>query len=112
MKRYHLGGWSFGGLVSLNVAERLLALGEEISFVALLDAPLHVHAEVTQTEAELAAFYVADAARILGPGAGEPPRAQASNSSGWRSGWPPRVTAPRSPPTWRPGSTSTRPTCA
>lgn len=70
---YHLGGWSFGGLISLDIAERLLALGEEVAFVALLDAPVHVHDEVTQTEAELAAFYVADAARTLGPDPGQPP---------------------------------------
>ncbi|MBM7773853.1 amino acid adenylation domain-containing protein [Actinokineospora baliensis] len=70
---YRVGGWSFGGLVSLCVAEALLARGEQVAFALLLDAPMQVHGEVTQTERELAGFFVADAARTLGPDAGPPP---------------------------------------
>jgi amino acid adenylation domain-containing protein len=34
---YHLGGWSVGGLVALEMAQQLLAHGERISVLALLD---------------------------------------------------------------------------
>ncbi len=37
---YLLGGWSFGGVVALAVAERLAAQGEEIRRVVLLDTEL------------------------------------------------------------------------
>jgi amino acid adenylation domain-containing protein len=70
---YRLAGWSFGGLVALRVAEQLNTLGERVAFVTLMDTPLHIHEEVTQTEAQLAAFYAADAARALGPDTGQPP---------------------------------------
>jgi len=83
---YRLAGWSFGGLVALNVAEKFREFGEEVSFVALLDAPLHIHQEVIQTEAELAAFYVADAARTLGPNvdkAPDPATSTAAEQLGW-----------------------------
>jgi amino acid adenylation domain-containing protein len=34
---YHLGGWSVGGLVALEIAQQLLAQGERIGLLALLD---------------------------------------------------------------------------
>jgi thioesterase domain-containing protein len=34
---YHLGGWSAGGLVALEMAQQLLAQGESIALLALLD---------------------------------------------------------------------------
>ncbi|MBB5803452.1 amino acid adenylation domain-containing protein [Saccharothrix ecbatanensis] len=78
---YRLGGWSFGGLVALKVAERLREAGEQVSFVALMDAPFQVHEEVTQTEAELAGYYVADAARTLGPNAAAAPDPATASSA-------------------------------
>jgi amino acid adenylation domain-containing protein len=35
---YHLGGWSFGGLVAFEMAQQLHEIGEPIGLVALLDA--------------------------------------------------------------------------
>ncbi|MFC5286508.1 amino acid adenylation domain-containing protein [Actinokineospora guangxiensis] len=70
---YRIGGWSFGGLVSLRIADALVAQGQRVAFVAMLDAPMRVHDEVTQTEDELAGYFVADAARTLGPNAPTPP---------------------------------------
>ncbi|MEO5731116.1 MAG: alpha/beta fold hydrolase, partial [Byssovorax sp.] len=35
---YHLGGWSFGGLVAFEMARQLLADGETVAVLALLDA--------------------------------------------------------------------------
>jgi amino acid adenylation domain-containing protein len=37
---YHLGGWSVGGLVALEVARQLLAAGQEVGLLALLDTTL------------------------------------------------------------------------
>jgi amino acid adenylation domain-containing protein len=37
---YRLGGWSAGGLVALEVAQQLLAQGEEVALLALLDTGL------------------------------------------------------------------------
>lgn len=33
---YHLGGWCFGGLVALEMARQLLALGREVALLALI----------------------------------------------------------------------------
>lgn len=35
---YILGGWSFGGLVALTMAQKLIALGEKVSKVILIDS--------------------------------------------------------------------------
>src|SRR5258708_14783093 len=35
---YLLGGWSFGGLVAFEMAQRLDALGETVALLALLDS--------------------------------------------------------------------------
>jgi len=35
---YHLAGWSFGGLVVFEMAQRLRAAGEEVGLLAMLDA--------------------------------------------------------------------------
>jgi thioesterase domain-containing protein/acyl carrier protein len=47
---YHLGGWSFGGLVAFEMAQQLHAIGESLGLVALLD---------TQAETEQVEFDVA-----------------------------------------------------
>ena len=35
---YRLGGWSFGGLVALEMAQRLSAIGEAVEWLGLLDS--------------------------------------------------------------------------
>ena len=37
---YLLAGWSMGGLIALEAAERLRAAGEEVALVAMLDSYL------------------------------------------------------------------------
>jgi amino acid adenylation domain-containing protein len=75
---YRLAGWSMGGLVALRIAERLIGMGKEVALVTLLDAPTKIHEQVTHDEVELAAHYVADAARGMCPKAGDPPDPRAS----------------------------------
>ena len=70
---YRMGGWSFGGLIALEIASRLRAAGEQVEFVALLDTPLNIHDTLEQSEAELAGFFVADIAWSFGPDAPQPP---------------------------------------
>jgi thioesterase domain-containing protein/acyl carrier protein len=36
---YYIGGYSFGGVVALEVAQRMIKLGEQVGLVALLDPP-------------------------------------------------------------------------
>jgi thioesterase domain-containing protein/acyl carrier protein len=36
---YHIAGYSFGGFIALEMAQRLLADGETVSFLAMIDAP-------------------------------------------------------------------------
>jgi amino acid adenylation domain-containing protein len=46
---YHLGGWSFGGLVAFEMAQQLHAIGESVGLVALLDTQVetaHVEFDV------------------------------------------------------------------
>jgi len=35
---YHLAGWSAGGVIAVEIAHRILAAGEEVAFVGLLDS--------------------------------------------------------------------------
>jgi thioesterase domain-containing protein len=37
---YHLGGWSLGGVVALEMAQQLLAQGQSVALLALLDTSL------------------------------------------------------------------------
>ncbi|MFC6064418.1 non-ribosomal peptide synthetase [Streptomyces ochraceiscleroticus] len=78
---YRLAGWSLGGLIALHIAQWLQELDEQVAFVTLLDTPFSVHEEVTHTDAELAALYVADAAHTLGPDAGRAPDPESSTAA-------------------------------
>lgn len=43
---YHLGGASFGGTVALEIAQQLLAQGEQVSMLAIFDhSPIHMEPE-------------------------------------------------------------------
>jgi amino acid adenylation domain-containing protein len=71
---YHLGGWSMGGLVAFETAVLLEAVGQQVETVVLLDAPFAIPAaDPDRNDAELAADYVADAARTTGLPADELP---------------------------------------
>ena len=50
---WHLGGWSFGGLVAYEMACRLAEHGEPAGLVAILDVPPRVAAVSTDDELEL-----------------------------------------------------------
>jgi amino acid adenylation domain-containing protein len=66
---YRLAGWSMGGLVAYEIARRLEALGEDVNHLVLLDAPFPASGRpqpAPETESQLAARFVADAARTLG----------------------------------------------
>lgn len=39
---YHLCGWSFGGILAFEIAAQLVAAGEEVAFLALLESRLRV----------------------------------------------------------------------
>jgi thioesterase domain-containing protein len=62
---YLLGGWSFGGLVAFEMAQRLLRAGERVEVLALLDTvvafdappPLLTTSDLRQVHAEAAAAY-------------------------------------------------------
>jgi amino acid adenylation domain-containing protein len=40
---YHLGGWSMGGIVALEMAQQLLAQGQEVGLLVLLDTTIPVN---------------------------------------------------------------------
>ncbi len=40
---YHLGGWSMGGVVALEMAQQLLAQGQQVGLLALLDTTIPVN---------------------------------------------------------------------
>lgn len=61
-----LAGWSMGGVLAFETACRLAELGRDVPLVVLLDAPYRPPASYADTEEELAALFVADAARVLG----------------------------------------------
>ena len=69
---YHLAGWSFGGLVAFEMARRLLADGDEVALLALLDTRLRSGHE-ERSEEELVEHLLGEelplpAAELLGEG--------------------------------------------
>jgi thioesterase domain-containing protein len=65
-----LVGWSMGGVLAFETACRLSALGRNVPLVVLLDTPYRTPGSYAETEEDLAALFVADAARVLGTAAG------------------------------------------
>ncbi|MBF6055962.1 amino acid adenylation domain-containing protein, partial [Streptomyces eurocidicus] len=63
---YHLGGWSLGGAVALEMAVRLRAAGAEVASVTLLDTGFPPQAAEAPGEAELLAAFVHDLAGLRG----------------------------------------------
>jgi amino acid adenylation domain-containing protein len=63
---YRLGGWSMGGVVAFEVAQRLEAAGLQVGLLVLLDAPFAVPADYVPGESELAARFAADVGNSLG----------------------------------------------
>jgi thioesterase domain-containing protein len=39
---YYLCGWSFGGILAFEMAAQLVATGEQVAFLALLDSRLRL----------------------------------------------------------------------
>ncbi len=63
---YALAGWSMGGVIAFEIAQRLEQAGACVSLLVLLDAPFAIAAGHPSGEAGLAARFVADAAHSLG----------------------------------------------
>jgi len=71
---YRLGGWSMGGLVAYEMAQRLAAGGRPVERVVLVDTKVPRAGAGTPSDAELTAAYVRDVAATLG-WRGDPPTA-------------------------------------
>jgi amino acid adenylation domain-containing protein len=60
---FHLGGWSFGGAVALEMARQLRAAGEEVALVVALDTGVPA-AAYEPDQAELLSLFVGDIAGL------------------------------------------------
>ncbi len=86
---YSLAGWSMGGVIAFEIAQRLEQAGAEVGLLVLLDAPFAIAADHPSGEAELAARFVADAARSLSldtAGAPDPAAATPAGQLAWLAG--------------------------
>ncbi|NLU80659.1 amino acid adenylation domain-containing protein [Micromonospora sp. HNM0581] len=63
---YYLGGWSMGGIVAFEMAHQLEAAGEQVAFLAVLDAPFQLPDWLATSEEVKAARFVSDAIDQLG----------------------------------------------
>jgi amino acid adenylation domain-containing protein len=63
---YRLAGWSMGGVIAFEVAQRLELTGLQVGLLVLLDAPFAIPADYVPGEPELAARFVADVGNSLG----------------------------------------------
>ncbi|WP_394849971.1 amino acid adenylation domain-containing protein [Pendulispora brunnea] len=66
---YHLGGWSMGGVVAFEMAQQLLAAGETVASLVLLDS----HPRPFQSEEASREAIAEDFQQLLPEGAGMPP---------------------------------------
>ena len=63
---YQLLGWSFGGLVALEMARQLSEAGERVGLVTLVDTHLPLAEAPSLSDAEVAAGFLADLAATQG----------------------------------------------
>ena len=65
---YLLGGWSMGGVIAFEMARQLVALGEEVALLAMIDAPPpnREDGSVELDEAALAAWFAHDLSALAG----------------------------------------------
>ncbi|QHG16471.1 amino acid adenylation domain-containing protein [Nostoc sp. ATCC 53789] len=56
---YSIGGWSFGGIAALEIAQQLRQQGEEVNMLVLIDCPAPLSSEDLD-EATLAAWFIQD----------------------------------------------------
>jgi thioesterase domain-containing protein len=64
---YHLGGWSFGGLVAMEMARQLRGRGAEVAVVLVLDSSLPpVQYSDIPEQAELLSWFADDVAALAG----------------------------------------------
>jgi thioesterase domain-containing protein len=64
---YHLAGWSLGGLIALEMARVLLAEGDAVALLALIDSRPPASGELEDLDAAALAAYVgSDLAALLG----------------------------------------------
>jgi len=61
---YHLGGWSFGGLVAFEMAQQLLAAGERVAWLGLVDSFV-LNGEAAFREGEDRRMFAANAREYL-----------------------------------------------
>jgi thioesterase domain-containing protein len=53
---YHLGGWSFGGAVAFETAQQLMAAGEEVAFLGIIDTEARIEKHRARTFGEWTKF--------------------------------------------------------
>jgi thioesterase domain-containing protein len=68
-------GWSMGGVLAFETAVRLRGRGREVASLVLVDAPYRTPPRYADSEEDLAALFVADAARLLEASSADPPGA-------------------------------------
>lgn len=56
---YSIGGWSFGGIAALEIAQQLRQQGQDVNMLALIDCPAPLTGEDLE-EATLAAWFIQD----------------------------------------------------
>ncbi len=86
---YALAGWSMGGVIAFQIAQRLEQAGADVSLLVLLDAPFAIPADYPSGDAELAARFVADAAHSLSldtAGAPDPAAVTPAGQLAWLAG--------------------------
>jgi acyl carrier protein len=86
---YALAGWSMGGVIAFEIAQRLERAGADVSLLVLLDAPFAIAADYPSGDAELAARFVADAAHSLSldsAGAPDPASTTPAGQLAWLAG--------------------------
>lgn len=72
---YLLGGWSMGGVVAFEMAQQLRREGEEVAFLALMDAsaPAAAGAVPAVDDATLASWFARDLGQLVGVDCDLPP---------------------------------------
>jgi thioesterase domain-containing protein len=87
---YRLAGWSMGGVVAFEIARQLEQAGQQVSLLALLDAPFAQPDTGVFTESQLAGQFLADATHSLGWGAAaglpDPATSNAAEQLAWLAG--------------------------
>lgn len=60
---YHLAGWSYGGVLAYEISQQLLALGENVESLVMIDTPI-IESSIALKDRQLVKWFISDLCEV------------------------------------------------